>query len=394
MLPCLEKVYQMVLQTQLQFLDNEQILQIRLQDSYRLILKKDYLHIYNKDDPFISLLICFPNLIQWYVVKDLLIGFSINGYEFTSHQGNLLKKLKTLLGGRMLFSKVQDFFQPQKVLGSGSSSKVMGVTEKESGNQYAAKCVKKEDMSFQEIEINNQLQHPAFVKVKEVHQGETSFYIVMDLLQGKTLQLFLGHHKPFQLEQTKQIMHALLEGIEFMHSKNIMHRDIKPENIILEVKGGQVRLKIVDLGLATYSTLKKFKNPKCGTIGFVAPEIINLQNPNHTYDKACDIFSCGVIFYRLLTGRDVFPGSKFSYVFELNKKCNIDFTYLTLQKLPVNLTVCICIIEESCLKNVIKRSQIETYSHLVFESRIFQEHSKIQCHPKKARVFVVQIAHC
>ncbi|CAK59922.1 unnamed protein product (macronuclear) [Paramecium tetraurelia] len=378
MFPCLEKVYQMVLQTQLQFLDNDEILQIKLQDSYRLILKKDFLHIYNKEEPFISLLICFPNLVQWYVVKDLLIGFSINGYEFTSHQGNLLKKLKSLLAGRMLFSKVQDFFYPQKILGSGSSSKVMGVTEKESGQEYAAKCVKKEDMSFQEIEINNQLQHPTFVKVKEVYQGETSFYIVMDLLKGKTLQLYLGYHKPFQLEQTKQIMHALLEGIEFMHSKNIMHRDIKPENIILEVKGGQVRLKIVDLGLATYSTLiEKFKNPKCGTIGFVAPEIINLQNPNGTYDKACDIFSCGVIFYRLLTGRDVFPGSQFSYVFELNKKCNIDFTYLTLQQLPYAFVLLRNLVQRMLSRDPkLRPTAIQCLNHEFFKN--IQKYSVIQ----------------
>ncbi|CAD8106530.1 unnamed protein product [Paramecium primaurelia] len=341
MFPCLEKVYQMVLQTQLQFLDNDPILQIKLQDSYRLILKKEYLHIYKQDEPFISFMICFPNLIKWYVVKNLLIGFSINGYEFTSHQGDLLKKLKNILAGRLFFSKVQDFFYPMKILGSGSSSKVIVVREREGGEEYASKCVVKEEMHFQEIEINNQLQHPAFVKVKEVYQGETSYYIVMDLLSGKTLQLFLGNHKPFPLEQTKQIMHALLEGVEFMHSKNIMHRDIKPENIILEMKGGQVRLKIVDLGLATYSTLKRFRYPKCGTPGFVAPEVINLQNSNQTYDKICDIFSCGVIFYKLLTGRDVFPGQGFTYVLELNKKCNIDFSYLILQQLPVNLTVCI-----------------------------------------------------
>ncbi|CAD8200319.1 unnamed protein product [Paramecium octaurelia] len=363
MLPCLEKVYQMVLQTQLQFLDTDPILQIKLQDPYRLILKKEYLHIYKEDEPFIYFSICFPNVIQWHVIKNLLIGFSIKGFEFTSHQGDLLKKLKQILAGRLFFSRVQDFFIPLQTLGKGSSSKVLLVKEIDSGEFFAAKCVQKEEMQFQEIEINNQLQHSAFIKVKEVYQGETSYYIVMDLLSGKNLQSFLGHHKPLPLEQTKSIMHALLEGVEYMHSKNIMHRDIKPENIILEIKAGQVRLKIVDFGLATYSTLKRFRYPKCGTPGFVAPEVVNLQNSNQTYDKVCDIFSCGVIFYKLLTGRDVFPGSGFTYVLELNKKCNIDFSHLTLQQLPANLTVRICFIEESCSKNAIKRSQVETYSY-------------------------------
>ncbi|CAD8117819.1 unnamed protein product [Paramecium sonneborni] len=361
MFPCLEKVYQMVLQTQLQFLDIDPILQIKLQDPYRLILKKEYLHIYKEDDPFISFSISFPNLIRWHVKNKNLVGFTIKEFEFTSHQSNLLKELKKILSGRLFFSKVQDFFIPLKTLGKGSSSKVLLVREMDNGEYYAAKCVQKEEMQFQEIEINNQLQHSAFIKVKEVYQGETSYYIVMDLLSGKNLQSFLGNHKPLPLDQTKQIMHALLEGVEYMHSKNIMHRDIKPENIILEMRDGQVRLKIVDFGLATYSTLKRFKYPKCGTPGFVAPEVINLQNSNQTYDKVCDIFSCGVIFYKLLTGRDVFPGSGFTYVLELNKKCNIDFSHLTLQKLPVNLT-------ESCLKDVIQRSQIKTYSYRVFES--------------------------
>lgn len=58
--------------------------------------------------------------------------------------------------------------------------------------------------------------------------------------------------------------------------------------------------------------LEKFRYPKCGTPGFVAPEVINYNNG--TYDKVCDIFSCGVIFYKLLTGKDVFPGSGFNYV--------------------------------------------------------------------------------
>jgi calcium-dependent protein kinase len=70
-----------------------------------------------------------------------------------------------------------------------------------------------------------------------------------------------------------------------MHSKNIMHRDIKPENIVLEKSNNLTTLKIVDFGLATYTSLKKyylklyrFKYPKCGTPGYVAPEVANLTS--------------------------------------------------------------------------------------------------------------------
>jgi len=73
-----------------------------------------------------------------------------------------------------------------------------------------------------------------------------------------------------------------------MHSKNVMHRDIKPENIVLEKINNLTTLKLVDFGLATYSNIKKyynilkyrFKFPKCGTPGYVAPEIANLIDKN------------------------------------------------------------------------------------------------------------------
>ena len=84
-----------------------------------------------------------------------------------------------------------------------------------------------------------------------------------------------------------------------MHSKNIMHRDLKPENIMLQKKGDLNSLKIVDFGLATYSNIDKYLFPKCGTPGYVAPEIANLVDKSLKYDKVCDIFSAGVIFFKL-----------------------------------------------------------------------------------------------
>lgn len=58
-------------------------------------------------------------------------------------------------------------------------------------------------------------------------------------------------------------------------------------------------LRIVDFGLATEFNVTKFLFPKCGTPGFVAPEVLNLVNKEEKYGFACDIFSCGCIFYKL-----------------------------------------------------------------------------------------------
>ena len=63
-----------------------------------------------------------------------------------------------------------------------------------------------------------------------------------------------------------------------------MHRDLKPENIMLLKKGDLNTLKIVDFGLATYTDVDKFLFPKCGTPGYVAPEIANSIDKNAKYD--------------------------------------------------------------------------------------------------------------
>ena len=79
-------------------------------------------------------------------------------------------------------------------------------------------------------------------------------------------------------------------------------------------------LKIVDFGLATETKAQKYMFPKCGTPGYVAPEILNLIDRNYKYDPVCDIFSCGCILFKLylyfnnnnnnrLTGSSLFPGT-------------------------------------------------------------------------------------
>lgn len=115
----------------------------------------------------------------------------------------------------------------------------------------------------------------------------------------------------------------LVDAVAYCAKNNIMHRDLKPENILFAQRGNFSELKIVDFGLATIVDEAPYIFPKCGTPGFVAPEIANLVDKSQPYGAICDVFSVGVIFHILLTGDSVFPGKKFNEVLKKNKECVI-----------------------------------------------------------------------
>lgn len=92
---------------------------------------------------------------------------------------------------------------------------------------------------------------------------------------------------------------------------------------------------LVDFGLATYTNNQKFLFTRCGTPGYVAPEIANLKEKDELYDEKCDIFSFGVIMHMILLGKILFKGKNFNEVLKMNKQCIINFenpTYQTMDK--------------------------------------------------------------
>lgn len=99
-----------------------------------------------------------------------------------------------------------------------------------------------------------------------------------------------------------------------------MHRDMKPENIIFENKNN-LKIKIVDLGFATSFINYRKLYTKCGTPGYIAPEILK----NKEYDEKVDIFSLGVIFYIILTARMPFNGKTCNDILKKNRIGKIDF---------------------------------------------------------------------
>ena len=96
-----------------------------------------------------------------------------------------------------------------------------------------------------------------------------------------------------------KIMENLLKAVLEFHQLNIMHRDLKPENIIFRTKENDTDLVVIDFGLAmeedSVAIIKR-----CGTPGYIAPEILNHKKGQNFYTKKCDIYSLGIIFYLLL----------------------------------------------------------------------------------------------
>ena len=233
-------------------------------------------------------------------------------------------------------------FNTLKMIGKGSFARVYLVQNKENGRRYAVKAFSKEYLLSQnkgkeslinEIEVMQKLNHEFLMNLEEIHESKNSIYLVLELLEGGELLNYISVQNKLSLRDCHRILHCILSALVYMNDKKIMHRDLKPDNMILKKKEAlsQCTLKLVDFGLATQYDIDEYLYKRCGTPGFVAPEVINApSNKNIHYDPKCDVFSAGVIFYILLTEKSPFDGKSFKEILRKNKKCQIEFDLKTL----------------------------------------------------------------
>lgn len=260
---------------------------------------------------------------------------------------NEFKMWKTAIPKVFIQSDFHTKFNAIKMIGKGSFARVYLVEDKETNEKFAVKAFSKEYLLSQskgkeslvnEIEVMKDLVHENIMNLNEIHESKNSIYLVLELLEGGELFNYIADKGGLSAKDYYRVIKCILKALTYMATKGIMHRDLKPENMILKNKVDKLEngvLKLVDFGLATKFDIPEYLFKRCGTPGFVAPEVINApSNENIHYDPKCDVFSAGIIFYILIIGSSPFDGKSFQEILTQNKQCKIDFNHPKLKRIP------------------------------------------------------------
>lgn len=157
--------------------------------------------------------------------------------------------------------------------------------------------------SFQrEAELLARLEHPNLVRVTDRFQDEERHYMVMEFIEGQTLQKMLkGRNEPFPEEQVLGWADQLCDVLSYLHSQNpkIIYRDVKPANVM--VIDGTDQTKLIDFGIARfYKPGQRRDTIEFGTDGYAPPE----QYGKAQTDERSDVYALGAMLHQLLTLRE------------------------------------------------------------------------------------------
>lgn len=147
------------------------------------------------------------------------------------------------------------------------------------------------------------LSHPNIVEMYDVGEDDGLYYIVMEYVEGKTLKQLLKKRGSLTISEALDIMLQLTDGMTHAHDSYIIHRDLKPQNIMIE-DDGQIKITDFGIAMALNSTQLTQTNSVMGSVHYLPPE----QASGKGSTIKSDIYSMGIIFYELLSGKLPFKG--------------------------------------------------------------------------------------
>jgi serine/threonine protein kinase len=150
-----------------------------------------------------------------------------------------------------------------------------------------------------EAKSMGQLQHPHILRVIDFDAENNIYYMVMEFIQGGTLQTYLNRRKTLSPEESLRLVAQIVDALNYAHQQNMIHRDIKPENIMFR-DDDYTHTVLADFGLVrllddTMTTV----GTRIGTPAYMSPEAAKGEK----VDGRADIYSVGILLYEMLTGR-------------------------------------------------------------------------------------------
>eukprot|EP01083_Nonionella_stella_P131156 398234_1 len=223
---------------------------------------------------------------------------------------------------------IKDFYKIGKQIGVGKFSSVCECTHIKSSKKYAVKIIDRKLLDDRErealrteIAVLKLVSHPYIVQIRNVYETKSTIYIVMNLVKGGDLFDRIVKRTTFPENTTRQVIWKLLEVVRYLHDRGIVHRDLKPENIMIEDMDHDDHVIVGDFGLSKFNAPEEVMALPCGTLAYVAPEVLCGQG----YGKEVDLWSVGIIMYVLLRGGLPFDHRDKRRIIELTMRGELNF---------------------------------------------------------------------
>lgn len=209
-----------------------------------------------------------------------------------------------------MYGKIIGDFELIQLINRGGMAEIFKARRRSDGQMFAISLITADNISTPKVvrefvdicRIVSELQHPNIVNIIEICDEPSQPYIVLEFIEGDNLKQAILKRDKLVMERPLQILIGIAEGVNYLHSMNIIHRDIKPENIL--VSEGEVA-KIADFGLAMENKNNTVTTKSIsGSPSYLAPEVIIEK----TYSEVTDIYSFGITAYELLAGRPPYEG--------------------------------------------------------------------------------------
>lgn len=206
-----------------------------------------------------------------------------------------------------------DYYDIGEHIGTGKFAIVKRCTYKKDSKEYAVKIIEKINLDLDanerealraEIAIMKLVNHPSIIKMRHVFEDHKHLYLVMPLYVAGDLRRRLHESGHFDEKTVKGIMWNLFNAVNYCHERGIVHRDLKCDNVLCADPLDPTNVLITDFGLSSFIMPKKKLDSKCGTLNYIAPEILKSES----YTAAVDIWSLGVIMHSLLSANLPFFG--------------------------------------------------------------------------------------